>query len=180
MMARRRYEPRSSQNTLLVMLRDKAGSVGHVAIGSAIVDADWDATLSMLAAKSGADGLLGFFCSTPSQAKRAMDELNAIGDVPFHLRDFAPKWFWPRAGITAVAWLLGNRAKARLALTDAVCVELERVRRVLEAARRTGRRFHLVELEEGEDRSFAGPRVMEEPENNQLLRAAPGESKPRR
>ena len=179
-MARRRYEPRSSQNTLLVMLRDKAGSVGHVAIGSAIVDADWDATLSMLAAKEGVDGLLEFFCDTTAQAKRAMDELNEIGDVPFHPRDFAPKWFGPRAGITAVGWLLGNRAKARLALTDAVCGELERVRGVLEAARHTGRRFHFVELEAGEDRRFAGPAVTEEPENNQIQRAAPGESKRRR
>ena len=169
-MARRRHEPRSSQNTLLVMLRDKTGSVGHVAIGSAIVDTDWDGTLSMLAAKAGVGGLWEFFCDTPAQAKRVMAEPNEIGDVPFHPRDFAPKWFDPRAGITAVAWLLGNRAKARLALTDAVCGELERVRGVLEAARRTGRRFQFVELEEGGDRCFAGPVVIQEPENNQIQR----------
>lgn len=151
--------------------------VEELPIGSAIVDEDWDVTLPMLAAKSGVDGLLEFFCDTPTQAKGAMDELDIRGEVPFHPRDFAPKWFWPRAGITAVTWLLGNRAKARLALTNAVCGEIERVRGVLEAARRTGRGFHFVELEESKDRRFAGPVVLEELENNQIRRAAPGESK---
>ena len=57
-MARRRFRPPSfrpvpTTNTLVVVFRDKAGTVGHIAVGSALLDADWGAALSML--PSGAD-----------------------------------------------------------------------------------------------------------------------------
>jgi hypothetical protein len=153
----------------LVVLRDKTGPIGHFAIGSAILDADWGAGLSMLPPRGEAEGLADFFCDTPAQAEHAMNALDELGDVPFHPRDFAPRWFSLRAGITAVDWLLGNRSRARRALTDAVCSELERVKRVLEAARRPGQRFHFVKLEPGEDRRFAGPALGEEPPSKQEL-----------
>jgi hypothetical protein len=87
-------------------------------IGSAIVDADWDATLSMLAAKSGVDGLSEFFCDTPAQAKRAMDELNEIGDVPFHSRDFAPKWFRHSGDTILISRASGAEAAGAVARID--------------------------------------------------------------
>ncbi len=178
-MARRRFQRPSSRNTLLVVLRDKTGPIGHVVIGSAILDADWDGTLSMLPSAEEAEGLAAFLSDTPAQAERAMDELNELGDVPFHPRDFAPRWFSLRAGIATVDWLLGNRSRWHRVLTDAVCVELERIRRILEAARRPGHRFHFVELEAGEDPHFAGPPLREEPQNTQMKRKGPGQAEPR-
>jgi hypothetical protein len=162
-MARERQQARESNNRLLVLVRDRAGRVGHVAAGSALVDADWDGTLSMLPGVPDEGCLAEFFCDTPGQAERAMDELSEIGDFPFHPRDFAPRWFHPQAGLDALKWLLARRStrKARARLTDAVCAELalvrDLVRDVLERAIETGSRFYLVELEEGEDPGFAGP-----------------------
>lgn len=183
-MALRRFRPPSfvpppTRNTLLVVLRDKAGPVGHVAVGSAILDADWGGALSMLPSGEEAEGLADFFCDTPAQAERAMDELAEIGDVPFHPRDFAPQWFSPRRGSAAVGWVLANRSgkRARRVLTDAVCLELERVQRVLDGARRPGYRFHFVELEPGEDGRFAGPSLKSEPENNQMQRTSAAHAK---
>jgi hypothetical protein len=165
----------------MVVLRDKAGPIGHVAIGSAILDADWGrhALLTTLPSGEEAEALADFVCDTPAQAEHFMDELNELGDVPFDPLDFAAKWFCLRAGIAAVEWLLGDRSRARRVLTDAVCAKLERVKRVLDAARRPGHRFHFVELEPGEDRHFAGPPLREEPERKQLQRR-PGPSEPRR
>ena len=181
-MTRSRFRPPRSRNTLLVVLRDKAGPIGHLVIGSAILDAEWDGALSMLPSGEEAPSFSEFFCDTPLQASRAMDELAELGDVPFHPRDFAPKWFSPRRGSAAVAWLLANKnsSKARRLLTAAVCGELEHLCRVLEAARRPGRRFHFVELEPGEDARFAGPTLKDEPENNQMQRTRPARMQPRR
>jgi len=169
-----RFRPPKTRDTLLVVFRDKAGPVGYVAVGSALLDADWGAALSMLPSGEEAEGLADFFCDTPAQAQRAMDELAEIGDVPFHPRDFAPRWFSPRRGIAAVTWLLANRnaGKARRLLTEAVCAELEHVRRILDGARRPGYRFHFVEAEPGEDLAFAGPALSNGPENNQMQRTA--------
>lgn len=79
------FTPRASRNRLLVVLRDRRGVVGHVVMGSALLHADWDAGVSMLPSGGEAEGLADFFCDTPTQAKRAMDELANLGDVPFHL-----------------------------------------------------------------------------------------------
>jgi len=175
------FRPPPTRNTLLVVFRDKAGPIGHVAVGSALLDADWGGTLSMLPSGQEAEGLADFFCDTPAQAKRAMDELVEIGDVPFHPRDFAPRWFSPRNGSAAVGWLLANRKgrKARRLLTEAVCAELEQLQRILEGARRPGYRFHFVEAEPGEDRAFAGP-ALREAGNNQMQRTAPAQTMVRR
>ena len=165
-----------------MILRDKVGPVGHVAVGSALLDADWGGALSMLPSGEEAEGLADFFCDTPAQAERAMDELAEIGDVPFHPRDFAPRWFSPRRGSAAVGWLLANRngRKARRLLTEAVCTELEQLQRILDGARRPGYRFHFVEAEPGEDLAFAGPALRGRPENNQMQRTRPGQTVPRR
>lgn len=169
-MRRNGFRPPPTRKTLFVVLRDRTGIVGHVAIGSAVLDADWGGALSMLPSGQEAESLAAFFCDTPAHAQHAMDVLADLGDVPFRRRDFAPKWFSPRSGVVAVNWLLGYRAKARRLLTDAVCAELQRVQRILEGARRSGHRFHFAEVEPAEDRRFAGPTLKEEPENNQLQR----------
>lgn len=176
------FVPPKTRNRLLVVFRDKAGPAGHVAVGSALLDADWGAALSMLPSGAEAEGLADFFCDTPAQAERAMDELAEIGDVPFHPRDFAPRWFSPRRGRAAMSWLLGKRndRKARRLLTEAVCAELEHVQRILESVSRPGYRFHFVEAEPGEDLAFAGPALSERPENNQMQRTAPGKLERRR
>ena len=181
-MAARGFRPPKTRDTLLVVFRDKAGPVGYVAVGSELLDADWDAALSMLPSGDEADGLADFFCDTPAQAQRAMDELAEIGDVPFHPRDFAPRWFSPRRGIAAMNWLLANRSgrKARRLLTEAVCAELERLRSILDGACRPGYRFHLVEAQPREDLTFAGPALIRWPENNQMQRTAHGKTERRR
>jgi hypothetical protein len=155
----------------LVVLRNKAGTIGHVVIGCAILDAEWDGALSMLPSGEEAASFSEFFCDTPLQASRAMDALCDLGDVPFHPRDFAPKWFSPARGIAAVEWLLAhkNTSKAPSLLTAPVCGELEHVRRVLEAARRPACRFNFVELEPGEDAGFAGPALKNQAESMGLV-----------
>jgi hypothetical protein len=163
-----------------VVLRDKTGVVTHVAIGQAILDADWGGALSMLPSGEEAEGLADFFCDTPGQARQAMDELAELGCVPFHPRDFAPKWFSPRRGIAAVTWLLGHRSRSLRLLTDAVCAELEHINRVLESARRSGYRFHVAEVKPKENLRFAGPALQGEPENNQMQRTAPAGAMERR
>jgi len=150
--------PPADRHRLVVVLRNRSGIVGHAAVGSALLDADWDAAVSMLPTGDEAEGIADFLCDTPTQARRAMDELAEIGDVPFHPRDFAPLWFPPRRGIAAIDWLLANRntRRARCLLTDAVCAELAEVRLILEQACCPGYRFHFVEAEPGEDLGFAG------------------------
>jgi hypothetical protein len=182
MVARSGVRPKKTKNTLLVVFRDKAGAVSYVAVGSALLVADWGAALSMLPSGEEAEGLADFFCDTPAQAERAMDDLAEIGDVPFHPRDFAPRWFSPRRGSAAVSCLLANRngRKARQLLTEAVCAELEHLRRILDGARRRGYRFHFVEAEPGEDLTFAGPALSDGPENNQVQRTAHGQAERRR
>ena len=91
--------PPPTQNTLLLVLRDRAGSVAHVAIGSAILDADWVGALSMLPSGKEAESLTVFFSDTPAQEEHAIDVLAELGDIPFRRRDFAPKWFSPGAGV---------------------------------------------------------------------------------
>jgi hypothetical protein len=180
-----RFRPEPTKDALVVVIRDARGVVGHVALGSALLDADWDGALSMLPSGDEAEGIADFFCDTPAQARAAMDELAEIGDVPFHPRDFEPRWFSPRQATAAVDWLLGHRGdrRARRLLTDAVCAELDRLRRVLQGACRPGYRFHLVEAEPGEELTFAGPALKGWPENNEthLTRSAPAGSRgPRR
>ena len=146
MMRGKGLRPPPTRKTLLLVLRDRAGSVAHVAIGSAILDADWAGALSMLPSGKEAESLTTFFSDTPAQAEHAIDVLADLGDVPLGRRDFAPKWFSPGSGVVALNWLLGHRAKARRLLTDGVCGELQRVHRVLEGARRSGHRFHFAEV----------------------------------
>jgi hypothetical protein len=169
--------PTASSRRLLVVFRNKSGAIGHVALGSALVDSDWCGDVSTLAPIDEAPALAEFFCDSPCQAERAMDELAELGDVPFHPRDFAARWYSPRSGSAAVAWLLARRhhRKARRVLTDDVCAELEQLQRILEDAARPGNRFHLVEVDPGEDLSFAGPRLASGPENNwmHLTKPAP-------
>jgi hypothetical protein len=114
------FRPPATRNRLLVVLRDRRGVLGHVALGSALLDADSGGELSMLPSGDEAAALAEFFCDTPTQAERAMDELAELGDVPFHPRDFAPRWFFPRRGRAAVDWLLARRddRKARRVLTE--------------------------------------------------------------
>jgi len=178
---RREYQPEPTRNTLLVVLGAGGRVAGHVAVGSAILDADWDGKLSLLPKAREAEDFLDFACHTPRQAEHAMAELAELGDVPFDSRDFEPKWHSPRRGGKAVSWLLAHRHKSRRRLTDRVCAELDLVKRALESAARSGLGFHFVQVEPDEDLGFAGPRWREGPEIKalQLARSAPGSRRAR-
>jgi hypothetical protein len=56
-MARERRRPEPTTNTMLVLLKDGRSRVRPVVIGSALLDADWAADLSMLMPESEAPSL---------------------------------------------------------------------------------------------------------------------------
>ena len=149
----------SSANTLYVVLRDPKGQVAHQAIGSAILEADWDGRLAMFAMRKGTEPLASFYADSPLQAEGAKRTLADVGDVDFDDRDFDPKWFKPADGIDAVDGLLHHGREGRHRLPEPVRAELALLRRTLVDAACRSYTFHLVEVEPGEDLGFAGPQL---------------------
>lgn len=158
-----RFRPEPTSNTLLLLIRDHIGSLRYAAIGSALLDADWGADLSML--PTGEDTLCfgELMCDSPAQAKHAYEELASLGDVPVRPSDFAPTWHRIGEGIKAIDGLLSIRdklPKARRLITTTVADELFLAKRILIAHDRPGSHFYFVEVQEDEDRDFAGQRLV--------------------
>jgi len=144
-------------NELYVVLRDRRGRVAHKAIGPAIVEADDDASLTMLALREGIEPLASFYADSPAQAEDAKRTLADLGDVEFEDDDFVPKWFDPRACLEAIEALLEHRRRGKRSFSPAVRSELELLRGTLVEARRRSSTFYLAEVRPGEDLGFAGP-----------------------
>jgi hypothetical protein len=171
-MARERWRPEPTTSTLFVLLRDDRRRVRHVVIGSALLDVDWAADLSMLMPESEAPPLCELFSDTPREARRAFRELADLGDVDPDPADFKQEWLPPAVGLATVNWLLSEvaqpRSKIRRLLHALATEELERIRGVLVAAERERWEFHLAEVREREGRRFAGREIVVGPENNEM------------
>ena len=171
-MARERWRPEPTTNTMLLLLRDARRRVRHVVIGSALLDVDWSADLSQLMPDSETPPLCELFSASPRAARRAFRELFELGDVDPDPADFKQEWLPPAAGLTTVNWLLYEaaqpRSKVRRLLGALATGELERIRGVLVAAERESWDFHLVEVREREGRRFAGREIVVGPENNEM------------
>jgi hypothetical protein len=146
---------------LYVVVRDRKGRVAHRAIGRAIVEAEGDAKLTMLALRKGVEPVATFWADSPAQAENAKRTLADLGDVDFDDRDFDPKWFDPAAGIAAIDGLLEHAARTH-SVSPAVRTELELLRRTLDEARRRSCAFYLVEADPREELGFAGPELERE------------------
>jgi hypothetical protein len=174
-MARERWRPEPTTNTMLVLLRDGRRRVRHVVIGSALLDVDWSVDLSLLMPDSEAPSWCELFSHSPQEARRAFRELVELGDVDPDPADFKQEWFPPAVGLATVNWLLYEaaqpRSKVRRLLGALATAELERIRGVLVAAERERWDFHLVEVREREGRRFAGREIVVGPENNEMQQA---------
>ena len=148
-------------NELYVVVRDRKGRVAHRAIGRAIVEAEGDARLTMLALRRGVEPVATFWADSPAQAETAKRTLADLGDVDFEDRDFDPKWFDPAVGIAAIDGLLEHAGRTH-SVSPAVRTELELLRRTLDEARCGSCAFYLVEVEPGEELGFAGPELERE------------------
>jgi hypothetical protein len=183
-MVRQRWRPEPTTNTMLLLLRDGRGRIGHIAIGSALLDADWAADVSMQMAENEAPALAELFSDTPREARRAYKELCDLGDVDPDPAHFQQEWFPVAAGLQTVRWLRHSvtepRSRLRRLLGPACVQELNRLHDALAGAESPGREFHLVEVEEGESRRFAGREIIVGPENNQMQRTAPTQATARR
>jgi hypothetical protein len=155
---------------MLLLLRDRRGRIAHVVIGSALLDAEWAADVSMLMADNEAPPLAELFCNTPREARRAFKELCDLGDVDPDPADFKQEWLPPAAGLQTVRWLRHsvNEPRSRLrGLLGPTCLEeLILIHDALVTAESSGREFHLVEVRERESRRFAGRKIIVGPENN--------------
>ena len=136
--------------TLHVVFRQPTGRIGHQAIGSAVVEADYEAKLTKLALRRGIESLADFSFYSPAQAAEAMRELDELGDVDFSANDFEPRFFDPQRGLDAVDGLL----KHGRAFTTALREDLVFLRDVLGEATRRGCQFYLVEPEPEEPMPF--------------------------
>ena len=171
-MARPRWRPEPTTNTMLVLFRDRRGRVTHVVIGSALLDADWAADVSMLIPETETPSLGELFSDTPREARRAFKELCDLGDVDPDPEDFKQTWLPPAAGLQAVRWLrhsvAESRSRIRRLLSPACMQELSRIHEVLAMAEASGQTFHFVEVREHESRWFAGREIIGGPENNEM------------
>jgi len=169
-MARQRWRPTPTTNTMLLLLRDRRGRKAHIVIGSALLDADWAADASMLMADSEAPPLAELFSDTPREARRAFKELCDLGDVDPDPEDFKQEWLPPGSGLQTVTWLRRSvtepRSRLRGLLGPTCLEELNRIHDALVTAERSGCEFHLVEVRERESRRFAGREIVVGPENN--------------
>ena len=149
-------------NSLYVVVRNRGGRVAHRAIGRAIIEAEGDASLTMLALREGIEPLATFCADSPAQAEGAKRTLADLGDVEFEDRDFDPTWFDPGACIEAIDGLLEHGLRGKRSFSPAVRGELELLRRTLDEARRRSCKFYLAEVTPGEDLEFAGPELEQE------------------
>jgi hypothetical protein len=169
-MARARWRPEPTTNTMLVLFRDHRGRVSHVVIGSALLDADWAADVSMLMPDNETPLLAELFSDTPREAHRAFKELCDLGGVDPDPEDFEQVWLPPAAGLQAVRWLRHSVAESRIRrlLSPACMQELNRIHEILATAEASGLTFHFVEVRERESRRFAGREIIGGPENNEM------------
>jgi len=169
-LAKQRWRPEPTTNTMLLLVRDHRKRVAHVVIGSALLDADWAADVSMLMADNEAPSLAELFSHTPREARRAFRELCDLGDVDPDPADFTQEWLPPAAGLQTVRWLRHSAAEPRSRLRGLLgptCLEeLSRIHDTLVTAERAGCEFHLVEVRERESQRFAGREIIVGPENN--------------
>ena len=183
-MARQRWRPEPTTNSMLLLLRDGRGRVTHVVIGSALLDADWAADVSMLMADAEAPALAELFSDTPREARRAFKELCDLGDFDPDPAHFQQDWLPAAAGLQTVQWLRHSvtepRSRLRRLLGPDCLDELNRIYDALAAAEGSGHEFHLVEVEERESRRFAGREIIVGPENNRMQRTAHGKAERRR
>lgn len=171
-MARRRWRPEPTTNRLLLLLRDRQGRMAHIVIGSALLDADWAADVSMLMVDAEAPLLAELFSDTPREARRAFKELCDLGDFDPDPANFKQEWLPAAAGLQTVRWLrhsvTEHRSGFRRLLGPTCLEELSRIHDALVAAEGSGWDFHLVTVREGESRRFAGREIIVGPENNAL------------
>jgi hypothetical protein len=168
---------------MLLLLRDGRGRIAHIAIGSALLDADWAADVSMLMADDEAPALAELFSYTPREARRAFKELCELGDVDPDPANFQQDWLPAAAGLQTVRWLRHSvtepRSRLRRLLGPDCLEELNRIHDALVTAESSGLEFHLVEVGERESRRFAGREIVG-PENNQMQRTAKAQAMVRR
>ncbi len=149
----------SDEIMLYLVVRDRQGQVAHQAIGSAIVEADLDASLIRLALRKGIEPLATFYADSPAQAENAKQTLAELGDVEFDDSDFEPTWFDPAPCIEAINGLLEHGRVGRHRMSEGVRSELELLGRRLAEVRGRSGWFYLVEVGPGEDLNFAGPEL---------------------
>jgi hypothetical protein len=128
--------------TLYVVVHNPDGGIGHQRIGQALVEADFDATLTKLALRLGCEPLASFTIYSRRQAAAAIQELEELGDVDVDPRDFDPKWFAPQECLATVDRLLEHRGRA---ITTGVRIELAFLRRILADVVDRRDMFYLVE-----------------------------------
>ncbi len=166
----KRLGPEPTMEALVVLLRDQDETVTHVVIGSALLDADGHAELSLSIADEEAPPFGELFSETPAVARQAFEELSDLGDVDLDPADFKQQWLPPAAGLQTIQWLEHSAEEARSPikrlLSPACMEELSHLRRVLTMAQASGLDFHLVEVGERESRQFAGREIIVGPEND--------------
>jgi hypothetical protein len=138
----------SDTRTLYVVVHNPNGGIGHQQIGQALVEADFDATLTKLALRLGCEPLASFTINSRRQAAAAMQELEELGDVDVDPRDFDPKWFDPLECLATVDRLLEQRGRV---ITTRVRIELDLLRRILADVVERRDTFYLVEPDPDED-----------------------------
>jgi hypothetical protein len=109
--------------TLYIVVREPHGGIGRQQIGQALVEADFDATLTKLALRQGCEPLASFTIYSRRQAAAAIQELEDLGDVDVDPRDFDPKWFDPLVGLAEEAMAVVDDEFARVAHSPHLEVE---------------------------------------------------------
>jgi len=127
--------------TLYVVVHNPNGGTEHQQLGQALVEADFDATLTKLALRLGCEPLASFTVHSRRQGAAAIQELEELGDVDVDPRDFDPKWFDPLECLATVDRLLEQR---RRAITAIVRTELTSLRCILADAVDRRDTFYLV------------------------------------
>ena len=138
----------NDMRTMYIAVRDPNGGIGHQQIGQALVEADFDATLTKLALRQGCEPLASFTIYSPRQAAAAIQELEELGDVDVDPRDFAPEWYDPMQGLATVDRLLEHRGRA---ITTGVRSGLAILRRILAEVANRRTTFHLVVTDPDEE-----------------------------
>ena len=132
----------SDTRTLHVVVHNLNGGISNQQIGQALVEADFDATLTKLALRLGCEPLASFTIYSRRQAAAAIQELEELGDVDVDPRDFDPNWFDPLECLATVDRLLEHQGRA---ITTRVRSELAFLRGILADVVDRRDTFYLVE-----------------------------------
>jgi hypothetical protein len=138
----------SDMRTMYIAVRDPNGGIGHQQIGQALVEADFDATLTKLALRQGCEPLASFTIYSRRQAAAAIRELEELGDVDVDPKDFDPEWYDPLQGLATVDRLLEHRERA---ITAGARIELALLRGILAEVANRRATFYLVEPDTDEE-----------------------------